>query len=268
MKNDKKRHILKTITYRILTSAITILLALIFTGNINIALYIGGWEVIIKMIFYYLHERFWYKYIRFTRKNKKPKNIFHQTFKVDRKEKEKLYHQKSKVLWITGLSGSGKSVIANATEQILHDKGYKTYILDGDNIRNGLNSDLSFSKKDRNENIRRIAEVAKLFADSGTIVITSFISPYESTRKMACDIIGKDDFIEIYVDTSIETCIRRDIKGLYKKAIDGKIKNFTGIDDPYDIPKNYDIIVDGNEDGNDNIIKCANIIFENIKDKI
>jgi adenylylsulfate kinase len=268
MKPDKKRHILKTITWRFLATLITFLLAWIIGGDITVAMHIGAWEVFIKMLAYYYHERFWFKYIRFRKKIKKPKNVFHQNFKVDRKEKEKSYHQESKVLWFTGLSGSGKSAIANATEQLLHAKGYKTYILDGDNVRWGLNSDLTFSKKDREENIRRVAEVAKLFADSGTIVITSFISPYHSTREMAKEIIGKDDYIEVFVDTSIKTCERRDIKGLYKKAREGKIKDFTGVNDPYDKPINPDVVVDGNEDGDDNIVKCANEIFENIKDKI
>jgi len=268
MRVDKKRHIFKTITWRILATVITILLAWLISGDVTIAFHIGAWEVFIKMLAYYFHERFWFKYIRFKKKTKKPTNIFQQSFKVDRKEREKEYHQSSKVIWLTGLSGSGKSAIANATEQLLHAKGYKTYILDGDNVRWGLNADLTFSKKDREENIRRVAEVAKLFADSGTIVITAFISPYESTRKMAKDVIGSEDYIEVYVDTSLESCMRRDVKGLYKKAIAGEIKDFTGVNDPYDIPINPDIVVDGNKDGDDNVDFCANTIFENIKDKI
>lgn len=268
MKIDKKRHLLKTVTWRVLATLITILIAWLISGDVTIALHIGAWEVLLKMLAYYFHERLWFKYIRFNKKIKRQKNIFQQYIKVDRKEKEKLYDQKPKVLWFTGLSGSGKSAIANATEQLLHSKGYKTYILDGDNVRWGLNADLTFSKKDREENIRRVSEVAKLFADSGTIVITAFISPYESTRKMAKDIIGEDDYVEVYVDTTLDTCIRRDIKGLYKKAMNGEIKDFTGVNDPYDIPIHPDIVVDGNIDGEENIIECANIIFENIKDKI
>ena len=268
IKVDKKRHILKTITWRILATVTTILLAWLIAGDVSIALHIGAWEVIIKMLIYYLHERFWFKYIRFTKKIKRQKNIFVQAIKVDRKQKEKMYDQKPKVIWMTGLSGSGKSAIANATEQLLHSKGYKTYILDGDNVRWGLNADLSFSKKDREENIRRVSEVAKLFADSGTIVITAFISPYESTRKMAKDIIGEDDYVEVYVDSTLETCIRRDTKGLYKKAMKGEIKDFTGVNDPYDTPVHPDIVVDGNIDGEENVNDCANIIFENIKNKI
>lgn len=265
---DKKRHILKTITWRILATLITFLLALLFSKDLTIALNIGLYEVIVKMLVYYYHERFWYKKIRFIKKIKKPSNIYQQTFNINRIEKEKFYHQNSKVLWLSGLSGSGKSAIANALEQILHSKGYKTYILDGDNIRWGLNSDLTFSKNDRNENIRRVAEVAKLFVDSGTIVITSFISPYDSNRQQAKDIIGDNDYIEIYVDTDIETCERRDVKGLYKKAKEGKIKDFTGINDIYDIPKNPHIIVDGNKDGQGNILYCAEQIYTYIKEII
>ena len=140
-------------------------------------------------------------------------------------------------------------------------------ILDGDNVRLGLNKDLSFAKGDREENIRRIAEVSKLFVESGVIVITSFISPYYSTREMAREIIG-DDYIEVYVDTTLETCIRRDIKGLYKKAMKGEIMDFTGINDVYDIPKTPYIKVDGNIDGEENIIKCANEIYNKIKGSI
>jgi adenylyl-sulfate kinase len=220
------------------------------------------------MILYYLHERYWYNNIRFIKKNKSPKNIFKQKTTIDRKYKESLYKQKSKVLWLSGLSGSGKSAIADATEKLLHEKGYKTYILDGDNVRWGLNSDLSFTQKDRDENIRRVAEVAKLFADSGIIVIISFITPYDRSRKMAKNIIGHDDYIEVYVNTELETCIRRDVKGLYKKAMNGEIKGFTGIDDPYEPPKSPDIELDGNIDGYDNVVKCATEIYEKIKDKI
>lgn len=268
MNLDKKRHLLKTVTWRITATLITILLAFIISGDVYIALHIGGWEVLIKLIAYYYHERIWFRFIRFNRKIKRQKNIHQESFSVKREEKESSYKQKAKVIWLTGLSGSGKSAIANMTEQLLHEEGYKTYILDGDNVRWGLNGDLTFSKKDREENIRRVAEVSKLFTDSGIIVITSFISPYESTRKMAQDIIGEDDYIEVFVDTDLETCERRDKKGLYQLAREGKIKDFTGVNDPYNVPINPDIIVDGNIDGDKNIIKCAEHIIENIKNKI
>lgn len=162
-------------------------------------------------------------------------NLHWHEHTVSRAAKEKLFKQSGKVLWFTGLSSSGKSTIANATEHALHQLGYKTMVLDGDNIRMGLCKDLGFSDEARKENIRRIAEVAKLFAESGTIVLTAFISPFRSDRDSAREIIG-DDFIEIFVDTPLEICEQRDPKGLYKKARAGQIKGFTGIDSPYEAP--------------------------------
>ncbi len=162
-------------------------------------------------------------------------NLTKHNFTVTRERREKVNGQKGMVLWFTGLSGSGKSTIANALDDELNKLGKKTYILDGDNIRMGLNKDLSFSPEDRKENIRRISEVAKLFADSGTIVLTAFISPYIADRQDARDLIG-DDFKEVFVDTDVEECIKRDPKGLYKKALAGEIKGFTGIDAPYEKP--------------------------------
>ena len=170
-------------------------------------------------------------------------NIHWHDQTVSRKAKEKLFKQQGKVYWFTGLSGSGKSTIANATEHKLHELGYKTMVLDGDNIRMGLCKDLGFSPQDRSENIRRISEVAKLFAESGTIVLTAFISPYREDREMARSIIGQD-FIEIFVDTPLDTCEDRDPKGLYKKARAGEIKGFTGIDSPYEAPVRPDMIID------------------------
>ena len=170
-------------------------------------------------------------------------NIHWHDQTVSREAKEKLFKQQGKVYWFTGLSGSGKSTIANATEHKLHELGYKTMVLDGDNIRMGLCKDLGFSPQDRSENIRRISEVAKLFAESGTIVLTAFISPYREDREMARSIIGPD-FIEIFVDTPLDVCEARDPKGLYKKARAGEIKGFTGIDSPYEAPLRPDMIID------------------------
>lgn len=163
------------------------------------------------------------------------KNLTKHSFTVTRERREEVNGHKGMVLWFTGLSGSGKSTIANALDDKLNKLGKKTYILDGDNVRMGLNKDLSFSPEDRKENIRRIGEVAKLFADSGTIVLTAFISPYAADRQNARDLIG-EDFKEVFVDTDIEECIKRDPKGLYKKALAGEIKGFTGIDAPYEKP--------------------------------
>lgn len=157
---------------------------------------------------------------------------------VTRLEQERLLNQKGKVYWFTGLSGSGKSTVALALERALFDRGYITKILDGDNIRSGINSDLEFSLEDRTENIRRISEISKLFVDSGIIVLCSFVSPTNQIRTLAKDIIGKNDFNEIFVDTPLEVCEQRDVKGLYKKARAGVIKDFTGIDSPFEAPTN------------------------------
>lgn len=165
--------------------------------------------------------------------------VFDQILK--REDKEKLLRQKSKVIWLTGLSGSGKTTLAKGLEKKLHEKGYLTQVLDGDNIRSGINNNLGFSEDDRLENIRRIAEVSKLLIHSGVITINSFISPTEDIRKMARDIIGHENFIEVYVNAPLHVCEERDVKGLYKKAREGKIKNFTGIDSPFDLPVNVDI---------------------------
>ena len=167
-------------------------------------------------------------------------NLTKHNFSVSREQREQIAGHKGKVLWFTGLSGSGKSTLANALDEKLNSKKYNTYILDGDNVRMGLNKDLGFSPDDRKENIRRISEVAKLFADSGKVVMTAFISPYTADRNEARNLIG-NDFVEIYVNTSLDQCIERDPKGLYKKALNGEIKGFTGIDAPYEEPKNAEI---------------------------
>jgi len=155
---------------------------------------------------------------------------------VTKDDRESIKGQKSKVIWMTGLSGSGKSTIANHLEKELNSLGKHTYLLDGDNVRKGLCGDLGFSDKDRGENIRRIAEVAKLFVDAGLIVITAFISPFIIDRKLARSIVGDDNFIEVYCECSLEECINRDTKGLYKKALNGEIKQFTGISSAYEKP--------------------------------
>ena len=170
------------------------------------------------------------------------KNITKHDFIVSRQRREKVNGHKGMVLWFTGLSGSGKSTIANNLDDKLNALGKRTYILDGDNIRLGLNNDLGFSPEDRKENIRRISEVAKLFADSGAIVMTAFISPYRKDRDAARKLIG-NDFNEIFMDTKLEVCINRDPKGLYKKAFSGEIKNFTGIDAPYEKPSEPEVII-------------------------
>ena len=155
---------------------------------------------------------------------------------LQRSDRELRLRQKSKVLWLTGLSGSGKSTIAQALERRLHNEGFFAQVLDGDNIRSGINSNLGFSNEDRTENIRRIAEIAKLYLNSGIITINSFVSPTIAIRQQAKDIIGTEDFIEVFINTPLEVCETRDVKGLYKKARAGEIKGFTGIDSPYEAP--------------------------------
>ena len=160
---------------------------------------------------------------------------------VQRDDREKKLGQRSKVLWLTGLSGSGKSTIAEALERMLFDQGYFAQVLDGDNIRSGINNNLGFSLEDREENIRRIAEISKLYVNSGIISINSFVSPTRQIRALAKDIIGEKDFIEVFINTPLEICEQRDVKGLYKKARKGEIKGFTGIDSPYEPPINPNI---------------------------
>ena len=175
---------------------------------------------------------------------RRSQNIQLQNLTINKNLREKINGHKGQVLWMTGLSGSGKSTIANELEKILYSQGKKTYILDGDNIRHGLNKDLGFTDKDRVENIRRVAEVAKLMCDAGLIVITAFISPFRLEREMARSLFEKNDFKEIYISTPLKVAEKRDPKGLYKKARQGKIPNFTGIDSIYEKPTNPDLEID------------------------
>jgi len=172
-------------------------------------------------------------------------NIHWQSIDLDKQTRAELKGQKARALWFTGLSGAGKSTVANLVEKKLHSMGKHTYILDGDNVRHGLNRDLGFTDADRVENIRRVAEAAKLFVDAGMIVLVSFISPFKGERQMARDLLEKDEFIEVFVSTPLEVCEQRDPKGLYKKARAGELKNFTGIDSAYEAPENPEIILDG-----------------------
>jgi adenylyl-sulfate kinase len=154
-----------------------------------------------------------------------------------------LLRQKATVIWFTGLSGSGKSTLAVQLEAYLHEKGFATYLLDGDNIRTGLNKDLSFTEEGRVENIRRIGEVSKLMLDAGLVVLSAFISPFQEDRDQVRAIVGVENYIEVFVDTPLEVCEQRDVKGLYKKARAGELKNFTGISSPYERPKNPDVVI-------------------------
>jgi adenylyl-sulfate kinase len=186
--------------------------------------------------------------------------------KVSHKDRQVLMGQKPYLIWFTGLSGSGKSTLANNVEYYLYQNGVKTYLLDGDNVRDGLNKNLTFSEEDRKENLRRIGEVAKLMVDAGLVVLSSFISPYEKDRLQIKEIIGKDRYIEVYVDCPLEVCEQRDVKGLYKKARNGEIKNFTGIDSPYEIPSSPNLIIKTSAEPLENSIeKVLEYIIKRIK---
>lgn len=199
------------------------------------------------------------------KKYKMGTNLFQQETKVTRDNRLSLKNQQSLVVWFTGLSGSGKSTLASHLNKRLHDEGNFCYMLDGDNIRLGLNSDLDFTDLGRKENIRRIAEVAKLFIDAGEIVLTAFVSPFEADRALAKEIIGKQYFLEVFVNTPLEECEARDVKGLYQKARRGEIKYFTGIDSPYEQPVNPDIDI---KTKGKSIEECTDELFELISNRI
>lgn len=172
------------------------------------------------------------------------KNIVRHDFHLDRQRRAQHKGHKGLVIWFTGLSGSGKSTLANALEQRLHQEGIHTYTLDGDNIRMGLNGDLGFAPEDRTENIRRIGHVADLMCDAGLVVLSAFVSPYRQDRNAIKDIVGPNDFVEVFVDTPLEVCEARDVKGLYAKAREGLIKDFTGVNAPYEAPIAADLVLD------------------------
>lgn len=182
------------------------------------------------------------------------RNIVWHNATITKEDRHRMNSHKSAILWYTGLSGAGKSTLANKVEEKLFERGLHTYVLDGDNVRHGLNKGLGFSADDRKENIRRIGEVAKLFVDAGVIVSTAFVSPYRSDRDMVRAMMPEGEFIEIFVAASLEVCENRDPKGLYKKARAGEIKNFTGIDDPYEAPENPELSIDT---GAKNLEECA-----------
>lgn len=192
-------------------------------------------------------------------------NLKFQSYNIKRGDYEKRNKHRSLVVWFTGLSGSGKSTLANGLQTKLFENGFNSTVLDGDNTRLGINKDLGFKDEDRNENIRRIAEISKLFLENGTIVINAFISPFEANRALAKKIISQDDFLEVYIDSSISTCEQRDVKGLYKKARAGEIKDFTGISSPFEIPKNPDILV---ETDNHTPGQSIDYLFEKLKSKL
>ena len=194
----------------------------------------------------------------------KSSNVIYHQASVTRQRRNKINKHRSVVLWFTGLSGSGKSTLAHVLEEKLFQKGCRTFVLDGDNVRHGLNSNLGFTKSDRTENIRRISEVSKLMLESGLIVMTAFISPFNKDRSDARELISNDDFIEIYCKASLEVCEARDVKGLYKLARGGKIKNYTGIDSPYEEPENPELTINTEDETLDNSVsKILRFLEEN-----
>ena len=194
----------------------------------------------------------------------KDTNLVYHYATVTRERRNQLNKHKSVVLWFTGLSASGKSTMSHALEERLFNKGCRTFVLDGDNVRHGLCSDLDFSHKDRTENIRRIGEVSKLMMEAGFIIMTAFISPYREDRIAVRNLIPNGDFIEIYCQASLETCEARDVKGLYKRARAGEIKNYTGINSPYEVPENADLIIDTDQE---TIEDSVSIIISFLKKK-
>ena len=192
-------------------------------------------------------------------------NIQLHEFNIDKLAREKLHKHNALLVWFTGLSGSGKSTLANSVEVELNSREISSYVLDGDNIRNGINKDLNFSAKDRSENIRRIGEISHLMIDAGVVTLAAFVSPYIKDRERVKSIVGAENFIEIYVNTSLEECERRDVKGLYKKARAGEIINMTGVSDPYEAPENpaLEIVTD-----NQSIAESVKIITKFLENKI
>ncbi len=274
LKNESRlKSLLKGISWRIIGTIDTLFVAFIITGDTVKSLSIGGVEVFTKIFLYYLHERLWsrisgqlwnktqqlFSFIQF-----KNNIIPTEEWLVNRIDREKKKQHKGCVIWMTGLSGSGKTTIARHLEKKLFDEGYSTKILDGDVLRSGINADLGFSEHDRKENIRRTAEIAKIFAETGVITIVSLITPKEEFRELARQIIGEKDFHLIYVEASLEECERRDVKGLYAKARRGEIKDFTGVSvtNKFDKPKNCEISINTE---NDTISTCCAKIFDYIK---
>ena len=193
------------------------------------------------------------------------KNLEKYNFKIDQKSRNILNKHNSFVIWFTGLSGSGKSTICNSLEELFNAKKINTFILDGDSVRNGLNKDLNFSDEDRSENIRRVAEVSKILINAGNVVLASFITPFNKDRELVKEIVGENNYIEIFVNTSLETCIKRDPKGLYQKAKSGLIQNMTGIDSEFELPESFDLEIKESNTLDDTIELLYKLISDRLR---
>ncbi|MEW6600606.1 MAG: adenylyl-sulfate kinase [Nitrospirota bacterium] len=192
-------------------------------------------------------------------------NVIWHHASVTRDRRESLNNHRSVILWLTGLSGAGKSTIAHSVEERLHQMGCRTFVFDGDNVRHGLNRNLGFSREDRKENIRRIGEMCRLFIEAGVIAVSAFISPFEEYREIVRRMVKNGDFIEIYCSCSLDVCIKRDVKGMYAKAKRGEIREFTGISSPYEVPDNSEMVLDTE---NSSIEECVNRVIEYLKGKL
>lgn len=194
-------------------------------------------------------------------------NIVPHSYRITRKDRMEANGHDSFLVLFTGLSGSGKSTLANAVEQVLFNRGISTYVLDGDNVRTGINKNLSFSPEDRSENIRRIGELCRLFVDAGLVVLAAFVAPYRVDRELIRDLVGAENYVEVYVNTSLETCENRDVKGLYARARKGEIENMTGIGDPYEVPVNPDIVVTAEQTIKESVKRILKLIDTKIRRK-
>jgi adenylyl-sulfate kinase len=254
-----RRHFAKAITWRIIGTMDTILLGFLITGDLPTGIRIGALELFTKVLLYFIHERIWVSvpfglpeiFKRQRKKTSDDPHLFRQAFAVERGSRERLNGHPAFTIWFTGLSGSGKSTMASKLEEWLHGQGIRSYIIDGDNTRMGINSDLNFTREGREENIRRVAEICRLLNDAGVVVISSFISPFEADRIRAREIIGSDDFHEVHIAASLQACIQRDTKGLYRKALNGEIRDFTGVNSPYEAPVSPDLKLETDRIGPD-----------------
>jgi adenylylsulfate kinase len=273
-KSSRIRHIIKTFTWRLIGTMDTMFMGWLISGDPTVGLKIGGFELVTKMGLYYMHERIWYRtdfgLIEVIEEHDqeevvKSQHIFKQEYEISRLSRNLANGHNSFMVLFTGLSGSGKSTLANAIEKEFNSRNIKTYLLDGDNIRFGINKDLGFSEEDRAENLRRIAEISKLFVDGGIIVLAAFVSPLKKDRKLINEIMGNEDFVEVFVSTPLEECEKRDVKGLYAKARKDEIKNFTGINAPYEKPENPAVEIDTT---GKSIEDCVDFVFNQLEDKL